>query len=64
MNPNEQLIKKWGPILEHPDLPKIADIHRRDVVAALLENTEAELRNSPRDWAQTSLLEAGSVPLS
>lgn len=61
-SPNEQLIQKWGPILEHPDLPKIGDIHRRDVVAALLENTELELRNSPRDWAQTSLLEAGSVP--
>ena len=53
---NEELIKKWGPILEHPDLPKIGDMHRRDMTAVLLENTEADLKNSPRDWAQTSLL--------
>lgn len=55
---NEELIAKWKPILEHTELAPIGDIHKRDVTAAVLENTEKELKNSPRDWAQTSLLEA------
>ena len=40
---NEQLIAKWKPLLEHADLPKIGDIHRRNVTAQLLENTERAL---------------------
>jgi hypothetical protein len=42
---NEELIAKWKPILEHEDLPKISDPHRRYVTAVLLENTEASMRN-------------------
>jgi hypothetical protein len=49
---NEQLIAKWKPVLEHQDLPKIADAHKRAVIATLLENTEKEMR-SERD-AQAS----------
>ncbi len=55
---NEELIAKWQPMLEHKDMAKITDIQRRNVTAAVLENTEKELSNAPRDWAQTSLLEA------
>jgi len=40
---NENLMQKWGAILEHPDLPKIGDAHRRSVTASLLENTEKAL---------------------
>ena len=40
---NEQLIAKWKPLLEHADLPKISDLHRRNVTAQLLENTERAL---------------------
>jgi hypothetical protein len=40
---NEDLINKWKPVLEHDDLPKIADNHRRYVTAVLLENTERSL---------------------
>jgi hypothetical protein len=36
---SNELVTKWGDILNHPDLPKITDIHRRDVTAQLLENT-------------------------
>jgi hypothetical protein len=39
----EEMIKKWKPILEHEDLPKIQDAHRRRVTAICLENTEAAL---------------------
>ena len=42
----EELSKKWQPILEHPDLNPIKDVHRRNVTAALLENTVASLRTS------------------
>lgn len=39
----EEMIKKWKPILEHEDLPKIQDAHRRRVTAICLENTELAL---------------------
>jgi len=42
----EELSKKWQPILEHPDLSPIKDLHRRNVTAALLENTVASLRTT------------------
>ncbi len=41
---NEELIAKWKPVLEHSDLPKIGDAHRRNVTAVLLENTEKAIR--------------------
>ena len=34
----DALIKKWQPVLEHSDLPKIENAHKRGVVAQLLEN--------------------------
>ena len=37
---SEELQSKWQPILEHPDLEKIADPHRRAVTSILLENQE------------------------
>ena len=42
---NEELVAKWKPVLEHSDLPKIADAHKRSVIATLLENTEKEMRS-------------------
>ena len=43
---NEELIAKWKPVLEHSDLPKIGDAHRRNVTAVLLENTEKAIREA------------------
>tara|TARA_B110000503_G_C7105601_1_gene395790 strand:+ start:219 stop:1502 length:1284 start_codon:yes stop_codon:yes gene_type:complete len=37
---SEQNEKKWQPVLEHPDLPKIGDSYRRAVTATILENQE------------------------
>ena len=42
---NEELVAKWKPVLEHSDLPRIADAHKRSVIATLLENTEKEMRS-------------------
>ena len=41
---SENLIQKWLPVLEHPDLPPIRDSHRRNVMATLLENQERASR--------------------
>ena len=41
---NEELMKKWAPILEHNALPAISDSHREAVTATLLENTEASIQ--------------------
>jgi hypothetical protein len=40
MQLNEEIQAKWKPLLEHPDLPKIGDSHKRAVLAQVLENTE------------------------
>jgi hypothetical protein len=53
---NEEIQKKWGPVLEHPDLPSIKDSHRRSTIAQLLENTEAAMREAGQ-YAPQSLLE-------
>ena len=50
---NDELLKKWGPVL-----PKIADPLRRNVTAILLENTELALKES-QGWSPQSLTEAG-----
>lgn len=36
----EQLQKKWKPIVEHADVPRIADPYRKAVTTVLLENEE------------------------
>mgnify|MGYP000276349257 CR=1 FL=1 len=51
----ESLNEKWQPVLEHADLGKIEDSHRRSVTAQLLENTETALREGGA-WSMSSLL--------
>ncbi len=36
----EGLQKKWAPVLDHEDMPKIKDPYRKAVTAVLLENQE------------------------
>ena len=40
----EGLQKKWAPVLEHEDMPKIKDPYRKAVTAVLLENQETAMR--------------------
>jgi hypothetical protein len=56
MQLTEELQNKWQPILEHSDLPEIKDPHKRQVTAALLENTELSLKEQAQ-FAPQSLLE-------
>lgn len=46
MNPTktQELTKKWNKIINHTDLPKIPDPHRRNVLAVLLENQVEDTR--------------------
>jgi hypothetical protein len=55
---NDELIKKWTPVLEHADLPPIKDYHRRVVTANILENTRDNLEVSNRYQRLTLLGEA------
>jgi hypothetical protein len=54
----ETLVKKWAPVLDHPELSGIKDAHKRSVTAQLLENQEIALRegSSGGYQSQTSLL--------
>ena len=59
MNYNyESLVAKWKPVLEHSELPKIGDSHRRNVTAQILENTEIAIKEqaafNPQSLFETS----------
>ena len=64
---SEQLQKKWGPILEHPDLGNIKDPYKRAVTTILLENQEksqsqeAEVLSS-QNFLTEAGLGAGAMP--
>jgi hypothetical protein len=50
---SEQVEKKWEPVLNHDNLPKIEDSYKRAVTAVVLENQEKALREE-----RTALFEA------
>ena len=54
---NEELMKKWTPILEHTAFGAIQDSHKKAVTATILENTEKAL-NEGQSYSPSSLLEA------
>ena len=58
---NEELLKKWGPVLEHNALPGIRDNYRKAVTAQLLENTESALREGQAYSPNSLLAEAAPV---
>lgn len=53
---DQALLTKWNPILEHADMPKIGDLHRRNVTAQLLENTVQDMAE------QQQILSEAPVP--
>jgi hypothetical protein len=61
---NEELMKKWGPVLEHTAVPGIKDGHRKAVTAQLLENTENALREGSAYSPASFLNEAAPVNAS
>lgn len=65
---NETHAKKWAPVLDHPELPKISDPYRRAVTALVLENQERavieEAANMSRLWESTPVNVAPTSPSS
>jgi len=57
---NEELMKKWGPVLEHEALNPIQDKHKAAVTATLLENTENALKEG-QSYSPNSLLSEAEV---
>lgn len=55
----EAIKNKWAPILEHEDLAPIRDLHRKESVAQLLENTVRELGGVASAGGSQQLFEAG-----
>jgi hypothetical protein len=53
---NRELVKKWGPILEHASFNPIVDDHKKSVTATILENTERALMEDRSGASMTSLL--------
>jgi hypothetical protein len=51
---SEQLVKKWQPILEHPELPKVTDSYKRAVTAVILENQERAIKEDRAFMAESA----------
>jgi len=56
---NETHAKKWAPVLDHPELPKISDPYKRAVTALVLENQERALQEEAANYGR--LFEATPV---
>ena len=54
----ENLQKKWGPVLEHEDLPKIKDNYRKAVTAVLLENQDTAMKEQSQQGSGVFMTEA------
>lgn len=61
---NEDLMKKWKPILEHTSMSAIKDAHRANVTATLLENTAAAIAEGTTLSGSALLNEAGVGPVN
>jgi len=51
----DNLVEKWGPVLEHGDLNPIKDHWRKSVTAQILENQQNFLQEAPANNAPSSL---------
>ena len=66
---SESLQKKWEGVLDHPDLPKIADPYRKAVTAVILENQATEMTKAgmltetgyPTNHAETGGFSGGAT---
>ena len=56
---NETHAKKWAPVLDHPELPKISDPYKRAVTALVLENQERAIHEEAQNMGR--LFEATPV---
>lgn len=57
----ESQAKKWAPILDNANFPKIRDSYRRDVTGALLENTQNALLTEASPNTNLTSISAGGI---
>jgi hypothetical protein len=60
-NADSNLMEKWAPVLEHEEVPSIADKHKKATVARLLENQEAALREDAQNMGGNFISEAAAA---
>ncbi len=60
-NADSNLMEKWAPVLDHGDVPSIADKHKKATVARLLENQEAALREDAQNMGGNFISEAAAA---
>ena len=60
-NADSNLMEKWAPVLEHGDVPSIADKHKKATVARLLENQEQALRENAQHMGGNFISEAAAA---
>ena len=58
---SESQMEKWGPVLDHPELPQIKDAHRRNVTAVVLENQEKALKEEKAQLSESANATGASV---
>lgn len=58
--PYDTLLEKWSPVVDHPDMPKIDDIHRRRCTAVLLENQKRAMNEQAGMLNEVSTNNIGS----
>ena len=64
MTTRQELLQKWGPILESADAPAIKDQYRKEVTAVLLENQEREMGKQAEALFETTPANAGGAGIS
>ena len=60
-NADSNLMEKWAPVLEHDEVPSIADKHKKATVARLLENQEMALRENAQHAGGNFISEAAAA---
>lgn len=60
----KQLLEKWSPVLDHENMPKISDSHRREVTAVLLENQESEFAKQAVILNETAPTNSGGTGIA
>ena len=58
--PYDTLLEKWSPVVDHPDMPKIEDIHRRRCTAVLLENQKRAMNEQAGQLNEVSTNSIGT----
>ena len=57
----EELLKKWEPVLEHPEFAEIKDPYKKKVTAILLENQDRDMEANRGSLNESSFVSTGAT---